>query len=214
MSSGLRNLLLISTVFVENFPWSKSLKEKLSSVFGIKEFRSQQLETINVTMSKVDVILVAPTGGGKSLCFQLPAVCDTGLTLVVSPLISLMGSLSNFIVIFQDILINFIAEDQLYSLRKRGIPAELLSAATEAETANRVHKFLNDSGYSSQLKLLYVTPERMAKSKRLMSALQKSYQNKKLERIAIDEVHCCSIMGHDFRPVWLEASKQFKLLFI
>lgn len=94
----------------------------------------------------------------------------------------------------------FILEDQLYSLKKRGIPAELLSSTTETETVNRVHKFLTDSGYSSQLKLLYVTPERMAKSKRLMSALQKSYQNKKLERIAIDEVHCCSILGHDFRP--------------
>lgn len=212
MCCGLRNLLVIGIVFAENFPWSKSLKEKLSSVFGIKNFRSQQLETINVTMSKVDVILVAPTGGGKSLCFQLPAVCDTGLTLVVSPLISLMGSSKTSSSSSQAILINFIAEDQLYSLRKRGIPAELLSATTEAETANRVHKFLNDSGYSSQLKLLYVTPERMAKSKRLMSALQKSYQNKKLERIAIDEVHCCSIMGHDFRPVNFEASRQFILL--
>lgn len=94
----------------------------------------------------------------------------------------------------------FILEDQLYALKKRGIPAELLSSSTDQETVNRVHKFLNDSGYSTQLKLLYVTPERMAKSKRLMSALQKSYQNKKLERIAIDEVHCCSILGHDFRP--------------
>lgn len=94
----------------------------------------------------------------------------------------------------------FLLEDQLYALKKKGIPAEILTATTEIETVNRVHKILNDSGYSTQLKLLYVTPERMAKSKRLMSALQKSYQNKKLERIAIDEVHCCSVMGHDFRP--------------
>ena len=92
------------------------------------------------------------------------------------------------------------SEDQLYALKKKGIAAELLSQSTDQETVNRVHKFLNDSGYSTQLKLLYVTPERMAKSKRLMSALQKSYQNKKLERIAIDEVHCCSVLGHDFRP--------------
>jgi ATP-dependent DNA helicase Q1 len=75
----------------EAYPWSSTLKEKLDKVFGLKEWRSQQLETINVTMSKLDVILVAPTGGGKSLCFQLPAVCDAGITLVVSPLISLMG---------------------------------------------------------------------------------------------------------------------------
>jgi ATP-dependent DNA helicase Q1 len=63
----------------------------MKTIFNLDKFRSQQLETINVTMSKIDVILVAPTGGGKSLCFQLPAVCDTGVTLVVSPLISLMG---------------------------------------------------------------------------------------------------------------------------
>lgn len=83
---------LLTEPFPECYPWSKILREKLTSVFGIDEFRSQQLETINATMSKVDVILVAPTGGGKSLCFQLPAVCDTGITLVVSPLVSLMGS--------------------------------------------------------------------------------------------------------------------------
>lgn len=73
------------------FPWSRTIKEKLKSIFNHDTLRSQQLETINVTMSKIDVILVAPTGGGKSLCFQLPAVCDTGITLVISPLISLMG---------------------------------------------------------------------------------------------------------------------------
>lgn len=164
------------------FPWSQTVSEKLKTVFGIDKFRSQQLETINVTMSKIDVILLAPTGGGKSLCFQLPAVCDAGVTLVISPLISLM-------------------EDQIYALKKKGVPAELLSSSTDTEVSNRVHRLLSDPGYSSQMKLLYVTPERMAKSKRLMTALQKSYQNKKLERIAIDEVHCCSVMGHDFRPV-------------
>lgn len=81
----------------EIFPWSKNIKEKLKTIFNIDKFRSQQLETINVTMSKIDVILVAPTGGGKSLCFQLPAVSDTGLTLVVSPLISLMGEFKGFL---------------------------------------------------------------------------------------------------------------------
>lgn len=77
--------------FLEIYPWSQTVKEKLTSVFRLHQFRNQQLETINVTMSKIDVLLVAPTGGGKSLCFQLPALCDTGITLVVSPLISLMG---------------------------------------------------------------------------------------------------------------------------
>lgn len=71
------------------------VKEKLK-VFGFDKFRSQQLETINVTMSKLDVILLAPTGGGKSLCYQLPAICDQGVTLVVSPLISLMGKVFEY----------------------------------------------------------------------------------------------------------------------
>lgn len=79
--------------FLETFPWSFNVREKLRTVFGLEKFRSQQLETINVTMSKIDMILLAPTGGGKSLCYQLPAVCDQGVTLVISPLISLMGEL-------------------------------------------------------------------------------------------------------------------------
>lgn len=83
-------------IFLENFPWSKNIKEKMKSIFNLDKFRSQQLETINVTMSKIDVMLVAPTGGGKSLCFQLPAVSDAGVTLVVSPLISLMGRFVEF----------------------------------------------------------------------------------------------------------------------
>lgn len=122
-------------------------------------------------------------GGGKSLTFQLPAICDRGITLVVSPLISLI-------------------EDQLYSLEKKNIPAEMLSSNSSKEQVKHVHAVLEDPSLSTakQLKLLYVTPERLSKSKRLMQALQKCYQNKKLDRIAIDEVHCCSIFGHEFRP--------------
>ena len=149
-------------------------------MFGVTSFRPQQLETINATMSKQDVILVAPTGGGKSLTFQLPAVCENGLTLVVSPLIGLM-------------------EDQLFGLRKRGINAEMLCATTDKDVMSRIHSQISDASLHCPLKLLYVTPERLAKSKRLLSCLQKCHKHKKLERIAIDEVHCCSSWGHDFR---------------
>lgn len=134
----------------ESFPWSTAVRQKLLDVFQIREFRLKQLETINTTLSKYDVILISPTGGGKSLCYQLPAVCSNGLTLVVSPLIALM-------------------EDQVYSLKKKGIKAELLSANTDKEIVSSVHKTLSDNCYSCPLKLLYVTPERLAKSKRLMS---------------------------------------------
>lgn len=170
-------------MILENFPWSKTLREKLKSSFGLESFRSQQLETLNATLSKHDTILVAPTGGGKSLTYQLSAIIDPGITVVVSPLISLM-------------------EDQLNSLNKRNIPAEMLSMSSTKEVVDLVHKILQDPSMktSDKLKILYVTPERMSKSKRFMTALQKCYQSGKLDRISIDEVHCCSIMGHDFRP--------------
>lgn len=101
-------------------------------------------------MSKYDVILISPTGGGKSLCYQLPAVCSNGVTLVVSPLIALM-------------------EDQVYSLKSKGIKAELLCSTTDKAVVSSIHKLLSDNSYTCPLKLLYVTPERLAKSKRLMS---------------------------------------------
>lgn len=152
------------------------------NTFGFTEFRTSQLETINATMAKLDLIFVAPTGGGKSLTYQLPALCEPGITIVISPLISLM-------------------EDQLYALRKKKIPAEMLSAQSSKEDVKRIHNILEDpnSLASNNMKLLYITPERITKSKRFMQALQKCYQHNNLQRIAIDEVHCCSIMGHDFR---------------
>lgn len=180
---GFSKTLKLIKLSIEHFPWSTSLREKLKSTFGIGEFRSQQLETLNATLSKQNTILVAPTGGGKSLTYQLSAVIDPGITVVVSPLISLM-------------------EDQLSSLRKRDIPAEMLAMSSSKEDVDNVHKILQDPSLTTRnrLKILYVTPERMSKSKRFMTALQKCYQSGKLDRIAIDEVHCCSIMGHDFRP--------------
>ena len=120
------------------------------NTFKIQDFRLKQLETINITLSKYDVILISATGGGKSLCYQLPAICGNGLTIVISPLISLM-------------------EDQVYSLKKKSIQAELLCSNTDKDKVSSIHKLLSDVGISCPLKLLYVTPERMAKSKRLMS---------------------------------------------
>lgn len=96
------------------FSWSEKIESTLKRVFKIDEFRPLQLEAINATMSKEDAILVMPTGGGKSLCYQLPALLEPGITLVVSPLVSLM-------------------EDQLIGLKRLNIPAAMLSANSSKE---------------------------------------------------------------------------------
>lgn len=163
----------------ESFDWSVELETKCRSVFGISSFRSHQLEVMNVTLSGVDCILIMPTGAGKSLCFQLPALISSGLTLVISPLVSLM-------------------EDQISSLSKRNVNAVMLSSSTEKHTMNAV--FADMTSSPCKMKLLYVTPEKLAKSKRFMNKLEQCYKKGLLSRIAIDEVHCCSHWGHDFRP--------------
>lgn len=120
----------------ESFPWNDDIKYALENTFKMKSFRDQQLKTINAVLSKQDVLLLAPTGNGKSLCFQLPAVVQKGITIVVSPLISLM-------------------EDQVWSLKKFNINAELLCSTTDKNKVNSIHKQLSDKSDTCKYCLCY-----------------------------------------------------------
>ncbi|KAI9158345.1 Bloom syndrome protein [Paramyrothecium foliicola] len=145
--------------------------------FHKAEFRPYQREIIDAALQGYDVYVQAATSFGKSLCFQLPAVVDRGITVVISPLLSLM--------------IN-----QVEALRAYGIEASTLNGNTPGSEKNRIHRDL-ETGHP-KTRLLYVTPE-MCSAPRFRERLQLVHKQKELARIAIDEAHCISEWGHDFR---------------
>lgn len=147
----------------------------LRDVFGFDSFRPGQAEIVEAVAQGENVLAIMPTGGGKSLCFQLPALVRHGVTVVISPLIALM-------------------RDQVRGLREAGVAAGALTSANTDEENDAVWDML----HSGSLKLLYLAPERLASG-----GTQRMLQQAGVSLIAVDEAHCVSQWGHDFRPDYL-----------
>ena len=152
-----------------------SAQQTLENIFGYQHFRGHQEAVINAALAGRDALVLMPTGGGKSLCYQIPALVRGGVGLVVSPLIALM-------------------QDQVRALHELGIEAAFLNSSLSREAQGEVIERLR----SGELQLLYIAPERL-----VQSATQALLRSVPLAIIAIDEAHCVSQWGHDFRQDYL-----------
>ena len=156
--------------------------EFLHNVFGYPAFRGEQAEIIEHIEQGGDALVLMPTGGGKSLCYQIPALLRSGCAVVVSPLIALM-------------------QDQVDALTQLGVKAACLNSTLDWQSAQQIEQKM----FSGALDLVYIAPERLL-LERTLALLDALYENNKLALFAIDEAHCVSQWGHDFRPEYLQLS--------
>lgn len=155
------------------------VQEVLRSVFGFDSLRTGQDAVVDAIMAGRDALAIMPTGGGKSLCYQLPALCREGLTIVVSPLIALM-------------------KDQVDALQARGVPAAAVNSSLGADEYRQVMAALR----SGELRIIYVAPERFGQE-----GFMNMLRSMQVGLLAIDEAHCLSQWGHDFRPDYLRLGR-------